>query len=237
MKHLFLICSIVISFLAQSQRLPFNDDYFGVLNPASHFNQNSHVNLLSYSGLQKDLLNIGSIAQYKHNFKHLTLGVIGNGNYHSYFQNYSFGTQVGYKYEVRRKFVLTSAIGTRFSSNNYNFSTVPGNWNPLVLGLDAGFTLESRKLVFGVHLRDFNQANYRIGSTQFKKNMFVGFYASYRFKLDSLGKYELRPAVFFEQSIDNQQRMMNLDLRFKFNNHAVTLGTGLGANNLVLGYN
>lgn len=224
MNRLLLFFLLQFPLISFSQKFFLTDDVYSFSNPASKNEQKVFSKILTYNNFRNpSMFEFGSVGQVKFNLRGFNLGVLMDYNNNSFWQEGKAGGQLGYNFKINRRFSFSTALALNLFSNNIHFSNTLTTWNPVHYGLDGGIQLASRNWIIGVNGINIKSGIQIIDTIQSQPSSAIGVYVSYRFKLDSMWRYSLRPALFIQRS-SNGFNTVNVDVKLQIKKHAISLG-------------
>lgn len=190
---LFLL--VLIPVLIKSQNSYNTDDQFSLNNPSAFSNQKIYATGLVNFGSFEDFSYLSSFLQYKQKVKNVSVGINSKlVKINSFFSSKS-EIQIGYPYQINRKYLLNSGLGLSVGSDNYSSTS---SWNPAYFGLNPGISLVSKKGQVGLSFINITGANRTIDTLKIRQQTYASIFASYDFKLDTTGNLHFITSMYFE---------------------------------------
>lgn len=177
---IILLSLLLFPVLIYSQISYNTEDQFSLNNPSAFSNQKIYATGLVNFGSFEDFSYLSTFLQYKQKVKNVSIGINSKlVKINSFFSSKS-EIQIGYPYQINRKYLLNSGLGLSVGSDNYSSTS---SWNPAYFGFNPGVSLVSKKGQVGLSLINLTHAS---------------IFASYDFKLDTTGNFHFIPSLYFE---------------------------------------
>jgi hypothetical protein len=191
-----ILLSLVLFPVFITAQISYNtDDQFSLFNASSFSNQKIYSTVLAGNSNLNNLDYFSVFILHKQKVKAFSIGINSEFTRFKPFLLSKSEIQIGYPYQINRKFMLNSGLGLSVQTDNY-LST--SSWNPAYFGLNPGISLVSKKGQVGLSFINITGANRTIDSLKFRVQTYASIFASYDFKLDTTGNLHFIPSLYFE---------------------------------------